>query len=416
MYGLLGKSLKHSLSKAIHERLNPSITYNLYETDDLKAFFRARPFVAINVTNPYKEACMPYLDKLDESAQKIGAVNTIVDKDGVLVGYNTDYDALRAIIASRFPNDKKSLIAIIGNGATQKTLVTALKDEGYRHLRTFARNPETDQYALKDIDHHSDLDVLINATPVGMYPNNEQSFDFSLEAFDALKLVFDLIYNPLKTNLLLEAEQMNIEYINGLSMLLKQAMKAQEFFFDRPLNIDYSSFLKTLEKDLYNIVFIGLPFSGKSHYGRLFASSMDKPFIDIDQSIERQERSKIATIFKAKGEAYFRQLEAHKVLDIARRHSQVIAPGGGIILSEKAMRALKQNSLIIFLDLDLTLLEESTLENRPLVQDMSDLIALKKNRQSLYERCATLTIRKDTWDETVIKNRIEDAINEYLDY
>jgi len=416
MYGLLGKTLKHSLSQVIHERLNPSITYNLYETDDLKAFFRARPFVAINVTNPYKEACIPYLDRLDDSAKKIGAVNTVVDKDGDLVGYNTDYDALRSIISSRFPDNFESLIGIVGNGATQKTLLTALEDEGYKNILVFARNTERDQKNLQDIETFKTIDVLVNATPVGMYPNNQQTLDFSLNAFDDLKLVFDLIYNPLKTNLLLEADDMNIEYINGLSMLVKQAMKAQEIFFDRPLTTDYKTFLNTLEKTLYNIVFLGLPFSGKSHYGRLFSSIMEKPFIDIDQSIERHERLKIDTIFKSKGEAYFRQLEEDKVLEIAKGHSQIISPGGGIILSQKAMQALSQNSLIILLDLDLSILDKNVLKNRPLVQSMDDLHALKLKRQPLYEKYATLTIKKDTWDEEIIKKRIEEAIHEYLDH
>ncbi len=416
MYGLLGKSLSHSLSRVIHERLNDSITYNLYETEDLKAFFRARPFKAINVTHPYKEACIPYIDTLDASAEKIGAVNTIVDEDGILVGYNTDYKALRTLIANNFPEAKNKPVGIIGNGATSKTLNMALRDEGYSNLFVFARHPEVQEYPLSQITQHSSLSVLINATPVGMYPNNEESFAFSLRSFENLELVFDLVYNPLKTNLLLEAEARKVRYINGLSMLLRQAIYAQELFFNTPLEAAYETHFSTLEKDLYNIVFIGLPFSGKSHYGRLMAKSMDKPFIDIDQSIERKERSKIETIFKTKGEPYFRALEVNKVLDIAKRHGQVIAPGGGIVLSDKAMHALKQNSLIIFLDLDLTLLKEKSLENRPLIQDMNDLKALKAKRQTLYESHATLTIHKNTMDETIIARRIKEAINDYLDH
>ena len=416
MYGLLGKSLKHSLSKKIHERLNKTITYNLYETDDLKAFFRARPFKAINVTNPYKEACLPYIDRLDASAKAIGAVNTIVDEDGLLIGYNTDYKALRTVIAKHFPADTSTFVGIVGNGATSKTLLKALHDDGYVNVMVFARHPSVNEESLSAIETYTSLRVLINATPLGMYPNTEQSFDFSLDIFKQLTLVFDLIYNPLKTNLLLEAKKENIPYINGLPMLVKQAMFAQEIFFATSFEKVYERFYKSLEIELYNIVFIGLPFSGKSHYGRLLSTLYDKPFIDIDQSIERQEHAKIETLFTTQGEAYFRALEEKKVLSIAKRHAQVVAPGGGIIQSASAMHALMHNSLIIFLDLDLSILSPENLRNRPLIQNINDLKSLQAKRQPLYETYASITIRKDTWDEAVIINRIKEAIDDYFNH
>ena len=414
MYGLLGKSLSHSLSKTIHETMTPSMDYHLYETDDIKNFFRARPFKAINVTHPYKEACVPFLDVLDDTAKSIGVVNTIIDKGGKLVGYNTDLLALIQLVRRYFPGKKDTAIAIIGNGATSKSMSQAVTELGYVKPMVFARNPKEGEYPLAEIESYTDIEVIIHATPVGMYPDNEGELDFSLDVFESIKLVFDLIYNPLRTNLLLKAESLGIPVLNGLEMLIEQARESQKRFFENHSPVDRDALVNTIRKKLTNIALIGLPFSGKSHFGRILKERFDKPLIDIDKSIENTEKAPIQTIFQKKGERYFRALEKQKVMEAAKRYGQILAPGGGIIMNDLAMRTLKQNSVVIFLDLNLDLIKGETLQNRPLVTTLEDLNRLKETRQPLYRHYADYTISKDTWDEETIVQRIEEALDEYF--
>ncbi|MFW6298721.1 MAG: shikimate kinase [Bacillota bacterium] len=415
MYGLLGKTLGHSFSKIIHETMTPSMDYHLYETSDLKNFFRARPFKAINVTHPYKEACMPFLDALDKTAKEAGVVNTIIDEEGKLVGYNTDYLALKQLIQNSFPSKRNTRVGIIGNGATSKSITKALLALGYAKPHIFARHPKKDEHALEGIEEFSSIEVLIQATPVGMFPNNDQTFAFSLESFPNLNLVFDLIYNPLKTHLLLEAEDLGIQAINGLEMLVEQARESQKRFFKDYTPMAKEDLLDTLRRKITNLVLIGLPFSGKSHFGRLLKERLDKPLVDIDQVVEDTENAPIHAIFQKKGEPYFRELEEAKVMDVAKRYGQIIVPGGGIVLSKVAMDALRQNGIIVFLDLSLDLIDEEMMRGRPLAESLDDLANLKKKRQPLYERYADFIISKDTWDEKTITARIEEALNEYFD-
>ncbi|MFW6298284.1 MAG: shikimate kinase [Bacillota bacterium] len=415
MYGLLGKTLGHSLSKIIHETMTPSMDYHLYETSDLKNFFRARPFKGLNVTHPYKEACIPFLDGLDETAKEAGVVNTIIDEEGKLIGYNTDYLALKQLIRNVFPSKRSTVCAIIGNGATSKSITKALMALGYAKPIIFARHPKKGEFALDQIEEHPSIEVLIQATPVGMFPNNDQKFAFSLETFPKLTLVFDLVYNPLKTHLLLEAEKLGIKAINGLEMLVEQARESQKRFFKGYTPIAKEELLYTLRKEITNVVLIGLPFSGKSHFGRLLKERLDKPLIDIDKAVEDSENAPIHAIFQKKGEPYFRDLEEAKVMEVAKRYGQIIVPGGGIVLSEAAMDALRQNSIIVFLDLSLELIDEDMMRGRPLAESLKDLEKLKKKRQPLYEKYADFIISKDTWDEKTITARIEEALDEYFD-
>lgn len=415
MYGLLGKSLSHSLSKTIHETMTPSMDYHLYETDDLKNFFRARPFKAINVTHPYKEACVPFLDVLDETAKTIGVVNTIIDENGRLVGYNTDLLALKHLIRTYFPDDPGTKTAIIGNGATSKSIVKAMEALGYQTPSVYARNPNEGEFHLGDIEGNTAIEVIVHATPVGMYPDNEGALSFSLDSFMNLKLVFDLIYNPLRTNLLMKAEKLGVPVMNGLEMLVEQARESQKRFFRDYDPPSTHSIVNTIRRKITNVTLIGLPFSGKSHFGRLLKDRLDKPLIDIDQSIENAENAPVHAIFKKKGEAYFRKTEEAKVIEVAKRYGQIIIPGGGIIMNERAMRTLKQNSVIIFLDLNLNLIDEDVMKGRPLAKTPEALERLKEERQPLYEQYADHIIAKDTWDESTIMQRIEEALDEHFD-
>ncbi len=413
MYGLLGKSLAHSFSKTIHEHLREGLTYHLYETADVQSFLQVKSFRGINVTHPYKKAVMSALDELDETAKRTGIVNTIIRQNGSLKGHNTDYLALDSIIRRHFPR-ASTKVAIVGNGATMRSAKVALADCGYTEVDIFARRPHAGEYPLEELE--GAYGVLINTTPVGMYPDNASVPPVDFGRLTDLTLVFDVIYNPLKTRLLQKAEAAGIRILNGLEMLVRQAAESQALFFGEPLDdLHVAKALAEFEKRFLNIVLIGLPFAGKTHYGLRLAKETSKPFIDIDREIEKQQGTSVENIFRMKGEKSFRGFEKEKVMEIAKRHGQWIAPGGGIVEDEEAMLALKQNGILVFLDLDESILSAKNLKDRPLIEDMSDLKELKRQRQSLYETYADVTVAKDTWKESTIIRRIKEALDAHLD-
>jgi len=412
VYGLLGKTLSHSFSKRIHEKIDDE-PYHLYETDDVGSFLTSNSFKGVNVTHPYKQAVMNHLDTLDSTAKKTDAVNTIVKKNHKLIGYNTDYLALRDIIQRRFPKDKNTTIGILGNGATMRSLKHALNDENYRNITIYARNPRKDECPLNQIS--ADVEVLINATPVGMYPNNNERFPFRLQDLRALTFVFDVVYNPFKTRLLMEAEALGAETMNGLELLIRQALLSRALYKDKnDVETKPTSLLRSLYEELSNIVLIGLPYAGKSHYGERLAKTLNKPFVDIDQYIESHHGCTIERLFDTEGEAAFRHLEYKAIQDFGKKHGQIIAPGGGVVLSAEVMMALMQNGVLVFLDLDESLLAEHKMTGRPLANTMQDFKKLKNERQSLYEHYCDIVVDKNTWDENVILGRIKEGLNAYF--
>ncbi len=413
MYGLLGRSLSHSFSKTIHEHLKDGLTYHLYETADVRSFLQLKSFRGLNVTHPYKKDVMGLLDGLADTAEKTGIVNTIIQQDGKLIGHNTDYLALVAFICRHFPSGKMK-VAIMGNGATMRSTKIALTTCNHTDIDVFARNPQAGEHPLDKLE--GSYDILINTTPVGMYPDNEDILPVDWDRLPNLHLVFDVIYNPLKTRLLQKAEAAGITIRNGLEMLVRQAAESQALFFgERHDEKTVMTALKMFERRFQNIVLIGLPFAGKTHYGLRLAKETDKPFIDIDLAIEKQQGTSVENIFRMKGEKTFRKLEKEKVKEIAKGNGQWIAPGGGIVEDEEAMLALKQNGVVVFLDLDENILTAENLKNRPLIEDMADLKELKQKRQHLYEQYADVTVAKDTWHEKTIVGRIKEALDAHLD-
>ena len=411
MYGLLGKTLSHSFSPYIHEKLNPDITYNLYETETVGDFLRALPFKGLNVTIPYKQTVIPYLDNVEEAAENIGSVNTIVNYNGQLTGFNTDYTALRSIIKKRYPKSYNSPITILGNGATMRSVKFALRHENYHNITVCARNPKAGESLLEDIPE--DTEIIINTTPVGMYPDVKDSVNVDFSGLKRIRLIHDLIYNPFQTLLMLQGKAHGARTMNGLELLVTQAYHSQKHFGLSPRD-NLSEIMTAFRKEFMNIVFIGLPFSGKSHYGRELAKTYDKVFVDTDTLIEERHAMSTQNIFTYKGEDYFRSVEKDIVMEKAKEFGQILAPGGGVVLNEDAMMALKQNAFIIYLDMDDALLESSDLRGRPLIKSKNDWVRLKKERQSLYRTYADTVIRKDTMDESVIISRIEEALNAYF--
>ena len=314
-YGLIGEKLGHSFSGLIHEKL-AGYPYMLcpLEKNELDGFLRRKEFRGINVTIPYKRDVIPYCDELDESAKRIGVVNTIVNRGGRLIGYNTDFDGFLYSIRSHGVQMRDKKVIILGSGGTRHTITAVAEHLGAREILVASRTPDKHQGAgqpvisYADCEHHFDAEIIINATHKGMYPHNgEQGVDLSI--FTACEAVFDVIYNPMKSRLLQQAEEMGILAVNGLEMLVAQAKFAAEKFLGSPIpDGRITEICRDIRLDVCNISFIGMPSCGKTLTGQALARYIDKEFVDTDAVIVERAGMPIKEIFDKYGEAYFRAL------------------------------------------------------------------------------------------------------------
>lgn len=386
-YGLIGESLSHSKSKEIHEIL-ADYTYNLRDikTNELDGFFKLRKFKGINVTIPYKEISMSYLDEIDELAKEIGAVNTIVNRKGRLIGYNTDYLGFDYSLKFYGIDLKYKKVLILGSGGASKMLQRLVMDKGAKEFVVISRSTENN---YETIEKFTDFEVIINATPLGMYPNNMES-KVRLAKFNKLEAVIDLIYNPLKTKLILDAEKLNIKTMSGLMMLVAQAFFACELFLNKKL--DESIITKIYNKlkfDMENIILIGMPSCGKTSMGKMLAEKLKRDFYDTDKLIEEEEGKTIPEIFEEKDEDYFRNLESKILKDLSKWNGLVIATGGGTPIREGNRYYILQNALVIYLNRNLENLETS---GRPLSKNLDDLKKLYEERKEIYEDLAHIKV------------------------
>ncbi len=414
MYGLIGKELKHSYSKEIHEQLQ-NIKYNLIELNELDPFFHEKAFKGLNVTIPYKSLVIKYCDKLSETASRTQSVNSIVNNDGVVTGYNTDYDGLKYMLEYNAISLENKVILILGNGSTSRTIQILCSDMNAKNIIVSARHPKAKEVAFNDVKSHQNIDIIFNATPVGMYPNNDQSLTLDLTNFPNLEVVIDLIYNPFETKLLYNARTLNIKTVNGLLMLVHQAIKSSELFFNVTYGNDVTLKLyKSLKLKMLNFILIGMPMSGKSSFAKLLGKQYHKTVIDIDKLIEENTGSSIPNIFDTQGEKAFRLLENKNIKIASKVFNQAISIGGGAILNENNIQYLKQNGIIIFLDVSLAMLKTFNPKNRPLLKDKRNLEKLYYERYPLYSKYADITIIKDSLDEYKTFKKVEVEINEYL--
>ena len=415
MYGLIGKNLKHSYSKLIHEELYVE-QYNLIELQELDAFFTSKKFKGLNVTIPFKKDVIKYCDNLSEIARDSNSVNTIINDDGVLYGYNTDYSGLKFTIKFNNIILQNKNILILGNGSTSRIVKRYCLESNCMNITTATRNPHADEVSLDDINLRNDYHIIFNTTPVGMYPDNYESIKINFVKLNNLEVVIDLIYNPLETELLCEARKNNIKTINGLLMLIHQAVKANELFHDRSYDeeITINLYKKILLKTL-NFVLIGMPMSGKSHFAKILAKVYEKKYVDVDWLIEDLSNDTIEDIFSQKGEEAFRKMETINIKSISKSTNLTISTGGGAILDNKNVDYLKQNGIIIFLDVPLEMLKRFNPKNRPLLNKMHNIETLYNNRYHLYQKFADITIVKDSFDSDKTLKKIEVSINEYID-
>ena len=404
--GLIGRRLGHSYSPQIHRAL-ADYDYKLWELEpeELETFFRRQDFTGVNVTIPYKQAVIPLLDELSETARAIGAVNTVVRRGGKLCGDNTDFAGMAALIHRIVLSLEGKKVLILGTGGTSKTAVAVARSLGAAEVYRLSRSGRDGALTYEDAARlHADADVLINTTPGGMYPAVE-GCPVALDAFPNLSGVVDAVYNPLRTNLVLQARSRGIPAEGGLYMLAAQAAYASALFrgcetAQRDIDLAYQS----VRREMENIVLIGMPSSGKSTVGRALAERLGKRFADSDALVTERIGMPIADYFAQRGEAAFREREQEAVADLAATGGQVIATGGGAILRPENVTALRRSGRLVFLDRSPEKLIATA--DRPLASDRE---ALRRRYEERYDRyCAAADLHIDgdgTVEETA--QRIE---------
>lgn len=433
-YGLIGKTLVHSYSKEIHEALG-RYQYQLFSLseEEMPEFINARDFCGLNVTIPYKKDVIPLCDEVTDLAKEIGAVNTLFWKDRssgdgsdpdhpdsdhsgdqnpdqdhpgdkILVGHNTDYEGF-LYAASRAGIDfaGKSVL-ILGTGGTSLMARRAAADQNAAQIyiasrRAAAEAPGAGSCRITTVTYDQlpeiadQIDVIVNTTPVGTFPNNLQQV-IHLKDFPQCRSVIDVIYNPFKTALLLEAEQLGLNYTNGLPMLVAQATAAAGYFLGTPgaFQKENERIIKAMEQQMGNIVLIGMPGTGKSTIGKLLAQLTGKTLQDMDAEIEKEAGMTIPEIFEKEGEAGFRDRESEICRKLGKERNQIIATGGGAILRPENVDALRQNGTMVHITRSI---EKLPTHGRPLSRNIEALKKMEAERMPLYKKAADLTFHNN---------------------
>lgn len=403
--GLLGRKLGHSYSPQIHNLLG-DYSYVLFEKEpeELGNFLKNGEFSGLNVTIPYKKEVISYLSELSPTAQKMGCVNTVLRRsDGTLYGHNTDYFGFTSLVRHAGLSVAGKKVLVLGSGGASNTAVAALKDLGASPV-VISRSGENN---YQNLHLHRDAAAIVNATPVGMYPNTGVS-PIDLELFPHLEGVLDVIYNPARTQLLLDAEKLGIPRENGLWMLVAQAKEAAEVFTGRKISNEViEKIYRRLSHQMKNIVLIGMPGCGKSTIGTLLAEKLGRTLADADEKIISLAGKSIPDIFAQDGEPTFRDWETQALTELGKQSSLVIATGGGCVTKKRNYSLLHQNGYLVWLERDCSVLPT---DGRPLSQ-ANDLGKMYAARKPLYEVFADIRVENTgTPAETVQK--ILDALEE----
>ncbi len=380
--GLLGQTLRHSYSPAIHRCLGDD-SYALFEKEpqELENFLRHGDFDGLNVTIPYKKAVIPYLDELTDTACKLGAVNTIVRrKDGSLLGHNSDYFGFQYLLRQTGLSVQGKKCLVLGSGGASATVCAVLREQGADTV-VISRSGENN---YENLALHRDARLLVNTTPLGMYPHNGVS-PVSLSQLPQLEGVLDLIYNPARTALLLEAQARGLVAENGLSMLVAQAKESAEYFQNHPISDEkIREIHHNLKNQAENIILIGMPGCGKSTVAAALAHATGRALLDTDAEIEKAAGTSIPTLFAEQGEAAFRQLETEVLARFGKESGLIIATGGGCVTQARNLPLLRQNGTLFWLQRDLSALP---VQGRPLSQSQN-LAQMYRQRRPLYQAFA----------------------------
>ena len=401
-YGLIGSRLGHSYSKPIHEKVG-GYAYELHALPteaEARAFLEARPFKAINVTIPYKQLVIPYCDELDPLAEKIGAVNTVVNRGGRLYGYNTDYMGFSYLAAHHGVKFRGKNVLILGTGGTHNTVAAVCRDAGAAQVLTAGRSGRNGALSYGVAASRSETQILINTTPVGMYPDNT-GCPLDPAVFPRLEAVLDVVYNPFATELVLRARDRGVPAFGGFEMLVAQAVYAAERFTGRML--DEKTVIREthadLKRELVNVSLIGMPGCGKSTIGRMLAAQLGKTFVDLDEQIEKKAGRSIPDIFAREGESAFRRLEAEALAETAARGGQVIACGGGVVKTPGSAHALRRNGPVLWVQRRVTRLATA---GRPLSKGLDELQRMEQERFPIYKAAADAVIVNETTPDDAV--------------
>lgn len=415
-YGLIGEHLGHSFSKQIQTRIAEienvkDYDYQLVELDkeEFKEFMEKKDFKGINVTIPYKKDVIPYLDEMDESAKAIGAVNTIINVDGKLKGYNTDFGGFLYMVKAHNVHMEGKKVLIIGNGGACAAVKAVCKHENAKDIVIVSRSANRGAIGYDEMyTSHLDADIVVNTSPVGMFPNIVNA-PIDVSWFHKLECVLDVVYNPILTRLCFEAQEADIKRVIGLEMLIAQAKYTFEIFenmsFDDSI-ID--EIKKEMLKDRCNIVLIGMPSTGKTTIGKMLEEKLGKEFFDLDDMIIAKAGKSIPEIFQESGETGFRAIETEVAIEASKMNNKIIATGGGVVKHKVNMDFLRLNGITIFIDRDIDKLISSD-PNRPLSSSKQALQQMYKERYPLYQKYAAyIAVNNANIEETV-----DDIVNTY---
>ena len=407
-YGLIGEKLGHSFSKDIHERI-ADYTFDLIplSKEEFKTFMEKKEFTALNVTIPYKKDVIPYLDEMDEHAKAIGAVNTIVNRDGKLKGYNTDFTGFLYMVKKHNVHMEGKKVLIIGNGGASAAIQAVVQHESAGSMVIVDVVPGNGAISYDEMfSSHLDAEIIINTSPIGMYPRiGNAPIDISM--FHKCEAVLDVIYNPILTRLCFEAQEMDIKRVNGLEMLIAQAKQSVEFFLDKSIDDQIiDDIYQDMLRERCNIVLIGMPSAGKTTIGKMLENRMQKEFIDLDDIIIEKAGKSIPEIFEESGEAGFRAIETEAAIEVSKLNNKIIATGGGTIMHKVNMDYLRQNGITIFIDRDVDKLISSD-PNRPLSKSSDALAKMHAERLPLYQKYAAYVAVNNSDIESTVTEIVE---------
>lgn len=417
-YGLIGKTLGHSFSKIVHEALT-DYSYQLYPLpteEEFHNFMKQRQFPGINVTIPYKQMVIEYCESLDEKAKAIGAINTIVNKEGKLYGYNTDYDGFLYLAEKIGVSFQDKVVLILGTGGTFKTVSSVVKHQGAKEIIVASRNPDPSQMpeditsvSYPEAEALKTVDIIVNTSPSGMYPNNHTQ-PISLEHFPQLLGVLDVVYNPLRSSLVQSAKALGIPATGGLPMLVAQAKFAAEHFQNKEISTSaMDKVVGEIAQKQSNLVLIGMPSCGKSTLGKRCAREMNRTFVDLDQKIEEKIGMSIPQLFETQGEEAFRKIETEVCQEYAKENGLVISTGGGIVTRGENIQALTQNGVLVYVHRPLSQLDVGA--NRPLSKSVDAIATLYQQRAPLYQSASNIQI-ENTADVSTVAKKIQEAYHE----
>ncbi len=410
-YATIGRKLPHSYSEKIHNAFG-KYPFSLIELEpeEAREFMLHDAFKGITITIPYKKLALEVASWASPTARKIGCANTLLRcPDGSLKAYNTDYEGFKYMARKAKVSFQDAKVLILGSGGTSLTTRTVAADEGAREVVIVSRTGEVNYDNVKKL--HADADIIINATPVGMFPNTaEQPIDLS--AFSHLRAALDVIYNPMRTRFTQKAIRLGIAHCDALRMLVAQAFYAMEIFLDeKQPEAMIEKVTALIRRETANIVLTGMPGSGKTTIGKLVAEKMGRAFVDTDDLIVEKAKMPISEVFATKGEEAFRQIEAEVIADVAKQSSLVIATGGGAVLREENRLNLAQNGFVFWLYRPLEALQLGN--GRPLSTSREAVAALFAQREPLYRDVADAIIENDH-APVIISQRIIDALDQYL--